>query len=332
MSFSQSKKPAKKTKLGRKLKHPQKKFKIRQYIASRSIFRLALDYIAINAAVAILLATALVFITGDSSQGINYIYFIYTELFGKEPSWSLPDRFMYQNIRAFLATLSLLSPSLFLGIIIYKFFVLKRDNIVFRSMCDVDEENGERFLNIHFYISSSLSLYNLRFTAFIRTYEKCRENASGKIYPMNTFPLTLNGDSFYPLPYNYVPSRFRIKIKENPMSISNSDNPSIVITEDQIIEVHTGDRKIRLDRKVGDFCELYVIAAGEVPDLQAQFSELKCYRIPEDVSPTPLPEMVTRFVRADNRFEVDNWQDFEGGKMNRLQRRKAKKAGSLTQQ
>ncbi|EGN75601.1 hypothetical protein A28LD_0646 [Idiomarina sp. A28L] len=331
MAFSKQQKHGSTLKRSRKLKHPQKKFKIRQYIATRSILRLALDYIAINAAIAILLATALVLITGDSSQGINYIYFIYTELFGKEPNWSLPDRFMYQNIRAFLATLSLLSPSLFLGIIIYKFFVLKRDNIVFRSMCDVDEENGERFLNIHFYISSSLHLYNLRFTAFIRTYEKCRENASGKLYPMNTFPLMLNGDSFYPLPYNYVPSRFRIKIKESPINGVRSENPSIVIGDDQIIEVHTSDRKIRLDRKAGDFCELYVVAAGEVPDLQSQFSELKCYRIPEDISASPLPEMVTRFVRDEDCFEVDNWPDFEGNKLNRSQRRKAKKAGGLAQ-
>ncbi len=331
MAFSQQQKHGSTPKFRRKVKHPQKKFKLRQYIASRSIVRLAIDYIVINAAIAILLATALVLITGDSSQAINYIYSIYTELFGKEPNWSLPDRFMYQNIRAFLATLSLLSPSLFLGIIIYKFFVLKRDNIVFRSMCDVDEENGERFLNIHFYISSSLSLYNLQFTAFIRTYETCRENASGKIYPMNTFPLTLNGDSFFPLPYNYVPGRFRIKIKENPTIGLRTDNPSIVIGDDQVIEVHTSERKIRIDRKRGDFCELYVVAAGEVPDLQAQFSELKCYRIPEDVSASPLPEMVTRFIRDEDRFEVDNWSDFEGQKLNRSQRRKAKKAGSLAE-
>lgn len=307
-------------------KHPQRKFKIRQYIASRNILQLTRDYVVINAFVAVLLAAMLVLITGDRSEVINYIYYIYTELFGKEPNWSLPDRFLYQNIRAFLATLSLLSPSLFIGIIIYKFFVLKRDNIVFRKMCDMYEENGDRFLNIHFYISSSLLLYNLRFTAFIRTYETARENASGKVYPMNTFPLDLNGDAFYPLPYNYVPSRFRIKIKDNPTIGLRSDNPSIVMNQDGSIDVHTAERKISLNPKAGDFCELYIVASGEVPDLNSTFNELKCYRIPEDVSPTPLPEMVTRFVRAEDRFEVENWQDFEGGKLNRLQRRKAQKS------
>lgn len=307
--------------------HPKRKFKVRQYIAARNILQLTRDYVILNAILAVILATGLVLITREYDQGINYIYYIYTELFGKEPRWSLPDRFLFQNIRAFLATLSLLSPSIFLGIIIYKFFVLRRDNIVFRKMIDTYEEQGERFLNIHFYISSSLRLYNLSFTAFIRTYEKSRENASGKLYPMNTFPLDLNGDAFYPLPYNYVPSRFRIKIKDNPNTGLRSENPTIVQNADGTITVHTRERKIQLNPKVGDFCELYIVASGEVPDLQATFKELKCYRIPEDVSPTPLPAMITRFVRSENRFMVENWQDFEGGKLNRLQRRKAQKAG-----
>jgi len=310
-------------------KHPQRKFKIRQYIASRNIFQLTIDYVAVNIIVAAIIALLLVLITGDSSEGINYIYYIYIELFGKEPQWSLPDRFLYQNIRAFLATLSLLSPSIFIGIIIYKFFVLKRNNIIYREKCEMDEVNGEGFLNIHFYIASSLRLYNLNFTAFIRTYETKRENESNQIYPMNTFPLALNGNSFFPLPYNYVPSSFRIKIKENLNQPLALENPSIILNENGTIDVHTAERVIQLDPSQGDFCEIYIVASGKVPDLQASFNELKCYRIPEDISFKPLPKMITRFTRLENRFEVDNWQDFEPSELPSAKRRKAKKATGL---
>lgn len=305
--------------------HPRKNFKIRQYIASKSILHLTLVYVGINAAIAVLLAAALVVITRQPAEAVNYFYYLYTELFGKEPTWALPDRFMYQNIRAFLATLSLLSPSIFLGIVVYKFFVLKRDNIVFRSCCDTFVEGHEQYINIHFYISSSLRLINLQFSAFLRTYEKCREDESGKLYPMNTFELNLNGDAFYPLPYNYVPSRFRIKLKDNPMAGVRSEGTSVVIGDDGRLQIHAPDRKFTLNPKAGDFCELYIIARGEVPDIQSSFYEVKCYRIPEDLSPDPLPQMHTRFIRERNSFEVDNWQDFENGKLNRRQRRAAEK-------
>ncbi|WP_194755420.1 hypothetical protein [Aliidiomarina indica] len=287
--------------------HPRKNFKIRQYIASHSILRLTLDFIIVNAVLAMLLAIIIGFVIGDVQNTITYFYHIYTELFGKEPRWTLPDQFMYQNIRAFLATLSLLSPSIFLGIIIYKFFVLSRDNIVFRSKADVFEEGDDRYLNIHFYIASSLRLYNLRFSAFIRTYEKKREDNSEKLYPMNTFPLRLGQDSMYPLPYNYVPSRFRLRFK----------SPKVNFLKDGVIEVITKERTLRLDSKQGDFCELYIIARGQVPELQARFNEVKRYRLPEDISHEPLPQMCTRFIRDKNRFEVDNWQDFEPEKKRR---------------
>lgn len=287
--------------------HPRKNFKIRQYIASHSILRLTVDFIIVNAVLAMLLAIIIGFVVGDAKNTISYFYHIYTELFGKEPRWTLPDQFMYQNIRAFLATLSLLSPSIFLGIIIYKFFVLSRDNIVFRSKTDFFTDGDDRYLNIHFYIASSLRLYNLRFSAFIRTYEKKREDNSEKLYPMNTFPLTLGQDSQYPLPYNYVPSRFRLRFT----------SPEVNILKGGVIEVVTNERTLRLDPKQGDFCELYIIARGQVPDLQARFNEVKRYRLPEDVSLKPLPQMYTRFIRDKNRFEVDNWGDFEPEKRRR---------------
>lgn len=305
--------------------HPRKNFKIRQYIASKSILHLTIVYVGVNAAIALLLATALIVITRQPAEFVNYFYYLYTELFGKEPSWTLPDRFMYQNIRAFLATLSLLSPAIFLGIVVYKFFVLKRDNIVFRSCCDTFEENGDQFINVHFYISSSLRLINLQFSAFLRTYEKCRENASDKLYPMNTFEIPLNGDAFYPLPYNYVPSRFRVKIKGNPMGMPRNEGVSVAIQEGGKIQVNTPERKFLLDTKAGDFCELYIIARGDVPDIQSHFYEMKCYEIPEALSPDSLPAMRTRFVREKDQFIVENWQDFENGKLNRRQRRAAKK-------
>ncbi|WP_126776344.1 hypothetical protein [Aliidiomarina sanyensis] len=250
---------------------------------------------------ALLLAFMIGWVVGDARNTVTYFYHIYTELFGKEPRWSLPDQFMYQNIRAFLATLSLLSPSIFLGIIIYKFFVLSRDNIVFRSKTEWSAEEGETFLDIHFYIASSLRLYNLRFDCFLRTYETAYEvEASGR-YPMNTIPVPLRADSFYPLPYNYVPSRFRV-----PMS-----SPHIQVDSEGLVRIRTAEREIVLNPAQGDFCELYIIARGHVPELQARFNEVKKYRIPEDISAQPLPAMHTRFVRSQSKFFVENWQDFE---------------------
>lgn len=291
--------------------HPRRNFKIRQYIASKNIARLTLDFIIINTVLAILLASILVLITRDYHLGLDYIYHMYTELFGKEPRWTLPDdKFLYQNIRAFLATISLLSPSLFLGMIIYKFFVLRRDNLVFRRYCDLGMDGSEQYLNIHFYISSSLKLHNVKFHAFIRTYEKALENAPTEHYPMNTFPLELRQDSFFPLPFNYVPSRFRIPLFNSQSLDVPCANPQLELHDDGTMTVHTYERQIKLNPESGDFCQIYVVGRGEVPDLQSKFSEIGCYQIPADIRFEPLPEMKTAYDARRKHFTVKNWQDF----------------------
>ncbi|MCH8538192.1 MAG: hypothetical protein LAT66_10545 [Alkalimonas sp.] len=294
-----------------KAAHPRRNFKIRQYIASKSIARLTLDFIVINAILAILLASVLVLITRDYHLGLDYIYHMYTELFGKEPRWSLPDdQFLYKNIRAFLATISLLSPSLFLGMIIYKFFVLRRDNLVFRRYCDLSNGGTEQYLNIHFYISSSLRLHNLQFTAFIRTYEKALEQTPTDNYPMNTYPLELRQDAFYPLPFNYVPSRFRLPLFNPDTLDTPCAQPQLELHDDGTVTVHTFERKIKLDPAQGDFCQIYVVGRGEVPDLQSKFSEIGCYQIPADIRFEPLPDMQTAYDAEKQRFTVKNWLDF----------------------
>lgn len=309
------------THTSRKRRHPRRNFKLRQYIASRSIWQLTLVFIAINAVLAVVLALVLAVVTRQPDQIILYIYSIYTELFGKEPRWSLPDHFMYQNIRALLATLSLLSPALFMGTIIYKFFVLKKDNIVFRPQCDLSYEDDGHYLNIYFYISSSLRLYNLKFEAFLRTYESRYECGSQEYYPMNTYPLALNGDAWFPLPFNYVPSRFRVRLKQHPGPAGHTGEPDVLLRAKGVVEVVTPDRRLQLNPAAGDFCELYLVASGEVPDLQTRFNEVHCYRLPEDVSAAALPAMQTQFNRQQERFTVSNWEDFDRSRKSRRQRR-----------
>ena len=284
-------------------KHPKRSFKIRQYIAAHSIVRLTFDFIIVNTIIAIVLAVVIALLVGDIRLSLKYTYAIYTELFGKEPNWSLPDQFLFQNVRAFLATLSLLSPSIFLGIIIYKFFVLKRENIVFRSKCELLMERGEKSIHIHFYIASSLRIHNLQFEAFLRTYETANEEDAVLAYPMNTTAIEPQRGWLYPLPYNYVPSRFKIRLPSSaPITLD--------IQADDKVVVHNGWRAIELDLTRGDFCELYVTARGDVPDLQASFTEMKRYRIPEDLVTDGLPVLITRYSRQKDKFIVDNWEDF----------------------
>ena len=325
-------------------RHPRKNFKVRQYIASKGIARLTFHFILLNVTLAILVGAVIAGLS-DKLPRPATVRATYIELMGRDALSAPSEEFSIQNLaKPLLATASLILPALFLGIILYKFFVLKRENIIFRDRCDLQgasinlaqeirrlrqvrhlrvislldcpvirgslHRGHDNSINVYFYISSSLELSNLQFSAFIRTYEKQRETNPGGFYPMNTFPLRLNQDAVFPIPFNYTPSRFRIPLFKDVARIPADDHAQIEIGDGNRMTIHTPDRDIEIVREKGDFCEIHIISQGDVPDIHSRFVENHRYRIPDDIAFNPLPEMKTSYNTEKNAFDVENWEDF----------------------
>ncbi|WP_127347837.1 hypothetical protein [Pseudidiomarina mangrovi] len=281
--------------------HPRNHFAIRRFIAAQSLTRL----IGLFILSIVMLAAVLSIIAAQAAEPAVPWYRLWNDMFielmGKEQDWSHHALWFSAPVRALLATLALIIPSLFFGLVVYKFFVLQKDVVIFRSQCELNEQ--QTAVVVHFYIASALQTHNVRIEAFVRTYQAQLENADQSGYPMNTIPLQLGADSCFPLPFSRVPSRVEVPIA------GQQGGPVIALAADSIA-IEMGSNRIELALQQRDFCQLVMVISGEVPDLQSQFREVHSYDLPAALSHAPLPAMITQFNRKRQRFMVENWRDF----------------------
>lgn len=281
--------------------HPRNHFAIRRFIAEQSLTRLIGLFVLSIALLAGLLSIVAAQATEPAIPWYRLWNDIFIELMGKEQDWSQHALWFSAPVRTLLATLALIIPSLFFGLVVYKFFVLQKNVIVFRSQCELNDD--QTAIIIHFYIASALQTHNVRIEAFLRTYQAHLENADQAGYPMNTIPLALGVDSCFPLPFSRVPSRVEVPL------VGQQGGPVIAISTDQVTIQHA-ERCLELVFAQRDFCQLVIVVSGDVPDLQSQFREVHSYDLPAALSAKPLPLLITQFSRKRQRFVVENWRDF----------------------
>lgn len=281
--------------------HPRNHFAIRRFIATQSLTRLIGLFVLSIALLAGLLSIVAAQAVEPAVPWYRLWNDMFIELMGKEQDWSHHALWFSAPVRALLATLALIIPSLFFGLVVYKFFVLQKDVIVFRAQCELNPQQSA--IVIHFYIASALQTHNVRIEAFLRTYQAHFENAEHAGYPMNTIPIVLGADSCFPLPFSRVPSRVEVPL------VGQQGGPLIRLNSDYIT-ISMAEQEIELALQQRDFCQLVIVVSGEVPDLQSQFREVHSYDLPAALSRQPLPAMVTQFSRKRQRFMVENWRDF----------------------
>lgn len=275
-------------------------FRLRQVIAKRNFTELLLIYFGICLFASTILALPLSFLFDTDKDYLEFFYAIIIELMGEDYEWELSSS-RFRVVYLLISLLGLSFPTLLLGTIVFKIFVLHKDNLVFRDKVELGKcLNGENCLNIYFYICTSLRVINLNFRVFLITYEKDKESGLDGELPMNTHEIDIV-QSYFPLPYAEVPSVIKVPLPQKRDSINiNYVESSIVVGTNKNISVLDEQRNM---------CMLAIVGSGEVPDLQTEFREVVQYELPNDLA-LNLQPLRTVYIKEKNRFKTENWEDF----------------------
>ncbi|MDT8405556.1 hypothetical protein [Sulfuriflexus sp.] len=258
------------------------------------------------------MAVIFLFATESDYRFHDFLFIFWQELLGNGPGLESEEKILFVTGKVISAVLALILPTVLLGSVVYKFFVLQKDNIIFRNKCEICRVNGQDYINVGFYISSALKFHDLSFNAFVRTYETAREDGKPGQYPMNTFPIEMPENMTFQLPYNFVPSNISIPVSVVNGAGDHENETSAIVLQKKATayELLRAGEATTLDMEKGDFCELFIVASAEVPELQSSIKEIKCYSIPADIAVEGLARMRTRLEKQQGRFVTENWTDF----------------------
>lgn len=276
--------------------HPVTIDRVRTFLAKRTFVTLVLVYIVFTTIIALFIGIAYLFTANPESNIPFYKWWLYSfvQLYGYE----LPiAKVNYDSAQIIMSTilqvLKTILPSVFLGAVIFKFFVTPKV-FTFRKKCSVfyDLERKEIVLVVRAYSSTKLILLDTKFTSVARIPR--RREGTNKRYLENCY---LKSDSAnWVLATTHVPRTLYIPLIDGD-----------VIEKDNIK---------RLFRLQGNEFEhelrLLIVISGKVPELGAEFIEHHWYTLPSDIDWGKFQEIDVSYDPSSNSKEWKGWDNFEG--------------------
>ncbi len=296
------------------MRHPLRRDQFRSAIARNSIWTLLIWYVVATTALAVAIALAWGVSSGFPFASIgDRITVVWLAIYGMDgPLESLHGHTAPNPILISSAFLSVVAPATFLGALVFKIFVPSRDIVIFRDKLEIVPFEGGHALLLEFYIASRLSVRNMQLRAFVRTYERGKEEGRDGDYPMKTLELDVR-HGHLPLPFSRTPSSSFL-----PVTLIGASDPVPPVESRGLVIRRTENGppaivavgRAEPNQSCGDFCDLFLIVTGEIPAVQAELNEFERFRLPDCIAHKPLVRARARFDVKRYKFVTENWKDY----------------------
>jgi hypothetical protein len=234
----------------------------------------------------ILTQSAIYVLGGDASETFNELRFI-------------------DHFKLISKLIALIIPTLLLGALVYKVIKPQTSLIVFPKKLALDCERSS--LETCYYIATNSDIFDLKTKTFVKYYKPILDNGEPNPYPLLLVELE---ERTLPKPFSFVPTRVTIPVEINPSTSDNLEQPiRFIIQNNEIKKLYVDGQAIDADK--GEFCQILVVVEALVPDLQTTLVECKIFYAHEDIAVQSAPIFDTTFDKANDKYIISNWEDFE---------------------
>lgn len=297
-------------------RHPVSRDKLRSFLANSSIFSIIFVFIALVTICAILNAVVLIglsygrYYAGQDVLVAELALDSFVAILGGEVSTRFLEMQFARQSLAVLKLLSVLLPTILLGAVVYKVLHPRRRLTIFRrtlNLCLKEER-----LEGSFYIATTLDVFDLSLSTYLRFYKPKLEDGRPNPYPLKT--ISMLADRYIPQPFSLVPTRvvipvFIAKTHAELMAYPDSKRLAILVEGGQITGARIDEQTIFTERD--EFCEILVIVAGKIPKAQTHLLEAENFGLISGVTIGATPVFDAYFERTQSRYLVRNWHDFD---------------------
>ena len=214
----------------------------------------------------------------------TFMYFLGGSVPGKEVILTSNYSYILYGIGKIL---SMLLPSLFFGLIVFKVFIPPKI-ITFKKKCNIFmNDSNQPVLAIRFYSSTKLRLINIDLKVTAR-FTKLREDQ--KTHFIKNVDLNLKNNS-WKLAVTHVPFTIYIPLEESDFNYETKEISHI---------------------QGKDFtdCTLLVSLNGKCPDLNSEFQQFHNYKIPNDLDWSRFNDIDSKDYSMKS-VNWDGWSDFD---------------------
>jgi hypothetical protein len=276
--------------------HPITIDHVRTFLAKRSFRVLILSYILCTTVIALPIGLSYLFTANTENNASLYKWWLYSflQLYDYElPVVKVDFNSAQIIISAISQILKIILPSILLGAVIFKFFIIPKV-FTFRKKCSVfyDLDRQEMVLVVRAYSSTKLIVLDTKFTSIARIPR--RRKGTNKRYLENCY---LKSDS----------DNWAIATTHVPRTLY------IPLIDGDVIEQGNAKRLFRLQgHEFEHELRLLIVISGKVPELGAEFIEHHWYTLSTDIDWGKFQDIDVSYELSSNSRKWKGWDNFEG--------------------
>lgn len=248
--------------------HPKNLDKLRTFIAKRNLIVLILYYVLVVFGVSFFLGLFFFWLSGQSAIGpIQWALYTFVNLFSSDlpnSNISIPSQSM--PIYILVKILSVILPTLFLGSIVFKIFIVPKI-LVFRKDCLIyySKKRSCYVIAFRFYSATQLMIYGLNISAVARINMKSHKGSNTGFISNESLALD---KSFFATMSPHLPFTIVLPLKEGDVEIQN-DQRKLVSTQG-----HRFKDKVRIT----------LLLTGSIPEIGTSIVEKYSYLVPKQMT------------------------------------------------
>lgn len=267
--------------------HPKNLDKFRTFIAKRSLIVLILYYILAVFFVSFCLGVLFFLVSGQSSIGlIQWVLYTFVNLFSSDLPYGNIS-ISSQSLPIFLVVkiLSVILPTLFLGSIVFKIFIVPKI-LVFRKDCLIyySKKRNCYVIAFRFYSATQLLIYGLNISAVARINKESHKSSNTGFISNESLSLD---KSFFATMSSHLPFTIILPLKDGDVEIQENQRKLVSIQGHHFI----------------DNVRITLLLTGSIPEIGTSVVEKYSYLVPKQMA-----------WKMFEHFEVKNkseWKYFE---------------------